>query len=285
LGAAAAALGITRSAVSHRIRGLEAELGVHLLRRLSKGLALTEPGRRYRVAVEEAFTRLTEATAELLGPDLSRPLTVSLTSEVGFRWLMPRFQRFRARHPDIDTAILSTDQLADLAAGEADLALRYGNGDWPGLATEAILQFSVSPVCAPRVRDEIAGLPPAVALAGQTLIRADYDAWRPWLEAAGANDMKPARQLRFAAYSMAVTAAIEGQGILLGYSGYIEQEIAEGLLVRPFALEVPIGKGYYLAYLPDRLADPRVRAFRNWAVAEAASAPAMPPVSGLTTVD
>src|SRR3546814_14475974 len=74
----------------------------------------------YRGAVEDAFAGLTQATSDLLGPDLSRPLTISLTSEIGLRWLMPRFHRFRVQHPDIDTAILSTYQLADLQAGEAD---------------------------------------------------------------------------------------------------------------------------------------------------------------------
>src|SRR3546814_18483999 len=71
-------LGITGSAVSHRIRGLESELGVHLLRRTPRGLILTDAGRRYRGAVEDAFAGLTQATSDLLGPDLSRPLTISL---------------------------------------------------------------------------------------------------------------------------------------------------------------------------------------------------------------
>src|SRR3546814_3943313 len=129
-------LGITGSAVSHRIRGLESELGVHLLRRTPRGLILTDAGRRYRGAVEDAFAGLTQATSDLLGPDLSRPLTISLTSEIGLRWLMPRFHRFRVQHPDIDTAILSTYQLADLQAGEADLALRYGDGRRQGREAE-----------------------------------------------------------------------------------------------------------------------------------------------------
>src|SRR3546814_1496603 len=97
----------------------------------------------YRGAVEDAFAGLTQATSDLLGPDLSRPLTISLTSEIGLRWLMPRFHRFRVQHPDIDTAILSTYQLADLQAGEADLALRYGDGRWQGVEAEAILRFLV----------------------------------------------------------------------------------------------------------------------------------------------
>jgi LysR family glycine cleavage system transcriptional activator len=266
--AAASAIGITPSAVSHRIRGLEEELGVQLLQRLPKGLALTPAGQRYRIGVEDAFGLLARATAELLGPDLSRPLTVSLTSEIGMRWLMPRFHRFRMKHPDIDIALLSTYELTDLSAGEADIALRYGEGDWPGLIADPVLRFEVSPLCAPRLLDQIAGLPPAEALARSTVIHDIDDDWETWLEAAGASTVKPAGQLLFADYSMAVSAAINGQGIVLGYSGYLETEISAGALVQPFDLTVPVTKAYYLVYLKQRLDDRRVRAFRDWVIEE-----------------
>src|SRR3546814_12060535 len=93
LSAAADSLGITGSAVSHRIRGLESELGVHLLRRPPRGLILTDAGRRYRGAVAAAFAGLTQAHSALLGPDLSHPPTLRLTSDDGPRWLMPRLHR------------------------------------------------------------------------------------------------------------------------------------------------------------------------------------------------
>ena len=142
LAGAADSIGITPSAVSHRIRGLEEELGVQLLQRLPKGLALTEAGHRYRVGVEDAFALLARATADLLGPDLSRPLTISLTSEIGIRWLMPRFHRFRAQHPDIDVAILSTYELANLVGRRG----RPGPALWRG--TVARLEGRADPpVC------------------------------------------------------------------------------------------------------------------------------------------
>ncbi len=268
LAAAAETLGITPSAVSHRVRGLEEELGVQLLDRQPRGLALTDAGRHYRVPVEAAFRKLEQGTADLLGPDLSRPLTISLTSELGMRWLMPRFARFRAKHPDIDTAILSTYKLADLAAGEADLALRYGSGDWPGLEIETILEFTVSPVCTPALAEQMAGLAPGEALSRQTIITSDYDYWRPWVEAAGLGDFRSRGRLQFGSYSMALAAAADGQGVLLGYSGYVDDDIAAGRLVHPFDLHVAIGAGYYLVYAKERLADPRVRAFRDWVRSE-----------------
>lgn len=266
---AAALIGITASAVSHRLHGLEDELGVQLVRRGPRGLVLTEAGRRYREPVAEAFALLAGATADLLGPDLSRPLTVSLTSSIGIRWLMPRFSRFRARHPEIEIAILSTARLADMRAGEADVALRYGDGAWPGLCAEPVLRLSVFPLCAPQLRDAMAGLPPAQALSGAPLIRGYSDEWPAWLAAAGLEGWKPPRELKVADYSMAIAAAIDGQGVVLGYSGFVETEIAGNMLVRPFDLTVPIAKTYYLVYQDERLADPRIRAFRDWLMAEA----------------
>lgn len=272
VGPAADTLGITPSAVSHRIRGLEKELAVQLFERTANGLALTEAGRQYRVAVEAAFTLLARSTADLVGPDLSRPLMVSLTESIGARWLMPRFHRFTAQHPNIDVAVLRTSRLANLLAGEADLALRYGEGLWPGLRAEPVLRFAVSPLCAPRLMEEICGLPPAEAVAKCTLIRAAYDDWEIWLGAAGAIGAKPERQLRVTDFSMAVTAAINGQGIILGYSGFVEAEIAAGVLVQPFKLTVPVRKGYHLVYAGERLTDPRVRAFRDWVISESTPA-------------
>jgi LysR family glycine cleavage system transcriptional activator len=197
---------------------------------------------------------------------------VSVTAEIGIRWLMPRFHRFRAQHPNIDIAILSTYQLADLSAGEADLALRYGEGKWPGLQAEPFLRFAVSPLCAPSLMDSLGGLSLHEALASSTLIRTYGDDWDSWIESAGASNIKPAGQLRLAEYSMGVTAAINGQGLALGYSGYVETEIASGVLVQPFKLTVPVKNAYYLVYLDQRLADPRVRAFREWVISESEAA-------------
>lgn len=268
LATAADRLGITPSAVSHRIRGLEAELGVPLLHRSAGGLVLTEKGRRYQGPVEEAFALLAKATNDLSGPDLSRPLTVSLTTSIGVRWLMPRFHRFRALHPEIEIAILSTGRLADLVGGEADVALRYGAAPWEGLRAEPFLKLSVAPLCAPHLLPRIEGLGIRDAVAASTLIRVGNDDWELWLQGVGAAGAKPARQLSFADFSMAVAAACDGEGIVLGYFGFVDNEVSAGRLVQPFESTLKIDKAYYLTYPEERLADPRVQAFRDWVMAE-----------------
>ncbi len=272
LAAAASAMNITPSAVSHRLHGLEEELGVRLLRRTPKGLALTEEGSRYRTALSQAFELIAKATEDLLGPDLSRPLTISMTAGIGMLWLMPRFHRFSAQHPEIEVAVLSSYRVFDLLAGEADIALRYGMGSWPGLKAETVLRFSASPLCAPRLMERIRGLSIAEALATSTLIHSAGDDWDDWLKAAGVDGVKPLRRLQLGDFPMAVAAAIDAQGIVLGYSGYVEKEIASGMLVRPFDLAIPVKRSYYLVYAEERLRDPRVRAFRDWVMAESGGA-------------
>lgn len=268
LAAAASAMHITPSAVSHRLHGLEEELGVRLLQRTPKGLALTEEGRRYRAAVSQAFELIAKATEDLFGPDLSRPLTISMTAGIGMLWLMPRFHRFSARHPEIEVAVLSSHRVFDLLAGEADIALRYGLGSWPGLRAETVLRFSASPLCAPRLMERIRDLSVAEALARSTLIHSAGDDWDDWLNAAGVHGVKPTRRLRLGDFPMALAAAIDAQGIVLGYSGYVEKEIAAGLLVEPFDLSISVKKSYHLVYAEERLRDPRIRAFRDWVMAE-----------------
>jgi LysR family glycine cleavage system transcriptional activator len=268
LSAAAESIGVTPSAVSHRIRGLETELGVRLLNRSPKGLSLSAAGRKYLGPVADAFALLADGTDDLLGHDESRPLTVSLTSEFGMRWLMPRFTRFRSQHPDIEIALLSTGRIVDLSAGEADIALRYGDGQWPGLKAEPLLEFAISPLCSPAVMAQIEGLTPAEALGKHTWIRETNDDWPLWLDAAGITGVKPAGLLWFADYAMGLSAAIDGQGIVLGYFGYTETEVASGALVQPFDLKVAVPRAYHLVYPEERLNDPRVVAFRDWVMSE-----------------
>lgn len=270
---AAELLGITPSAVSHRLRSLEEELGKQLLQRSASGLSLTEAGRRYRVGVGDAFAKLAEATSALVGPDLSRPLTVSLSTSIGVRWLMPRFDRFRTCHPDIEIAILSTNRLADLAAGDAHLALRYGKGAWPNLCADLILECTVTPLCAPSVAERLAGRPPTEALAEATMLECTDDDWDIWLDAAEAAGVEPVKRLNFPDCSMAAAAAVHGQGVMMGYSSFADEELAAGTLVQPFALTVPAKSAYYLVYQKEQLDDARVRAFRDWILSESASGP------------
>src|SRR5688500_944053 len=110
---AAETLHLTPSAVSHRIKALEEQLGLALFERRVRAVKLTDAGRRYAAAVEEALTVLREATRRLRPAAAGKTLTISVSPIFGARWLLPRLARFESAHPALTVQLISTNRLAD----------------------------------------------------------------------------------------------------------------------------------------------------------------------------
>lgn len=272
---AAAELHVTPAAVSHQVKGLEEFLGVQLFRRLNKALLLTDAGQAMLPALREGFDRLDEAVKASRAAGAHRALTVSVAPSFGARWLVPRLYRFRQGHPGFDVRIDATHQLVDFARDDVDLAIRYGTGAYPGLAVERLFDDEVFPVCSPRL---LGGDPPLAQpddLRHHTLIhiRADDPApwpdWEMWLHSAGVEGVDWSRGLQFSHAAMALQAAAEGQGVVLGTSVTTADDIAAGRLCKPFAHAMASEFSYYLVYAEKALARPKVAAFRDWLRAEA----------------
>ncbi|HSV24567.1 MAG TPA: LysR family transcriptional regulator, partial [Xanthobacteraceae bacterium] len=129
---AAGELHLTQSAVSHRVRALEEELGVPLFHRLPRRLELTRAGQALAQRVDQAVADIARTIADLdLGGDTQR-LTVTMLPSVASRWLVPRLPRFHALHPDIELQLIADPRLLDLRAARIDLAIRFGRGAYPG---------------------------------------------------------------------------------------------------------------------------------------------------------
>ena len=146
---AATALNVTHAAISQHVRALEREFGAALLIRGPRGVAPTAAGQVLARALAEGFGRIAKGTAELRGLLAGRPLTVAVTPTFAENWLMPRLGRFWAAHPEVEIALRPSGVLADLARGEADIAIRYGDGDWPGLEVEPLMPADFVVVAAP----------------------------------------------------------------------------------------------------------------------------------------
>ena len=274
---AAAELHVTPAAVSHQVKALEEQLGVMLFRRLNKAVLLTDAGQRALPGMREAFDRLAETVERVRARRDDDRLTVSVAPSFGAKWLVPRLDRFRAAHPEIEIRIDGSTQLVDFAREDVDVAIRYGPGRYPGLRVDRLLQDEVSPVCSPRL---CAGPPPLgvpADLRRHTLLHVDWAMrdptwpdWRMWLLAAGLRDVDSTRGPKFNQSSLAIEAAIAGQGVALGERALVAGDLAVGRLVRPFELSVPATFAYYVV-APEAAADrPKVAAFRDWALAEAA---------------
>src|SRR5262249_13859383 len=145
---AASELHVSHAAISRHVRGLEARLGVTLFRKASRGVTLTQGGARYLEAVRRAFDDIAAAT-EALADSVQQQISVSGEPAFAAKWLVHRLGRFRERHPEIDVFLDPSPALVDLEKGEADLAIRYGGGGWPGLRQDLLVQSRCYPVAHP----------------------------------------------------------------------------------------------------------------------------------------
>ena len=275
---AAAELNVTPAAVSHQVKGLEDLLGLRLFRRRTRALYLTDAGQAALPLLGEGFDRLAEAVEQMRAFCESGVLTISVSPSFGAMWLVPRLERFRARHPEIEIRIDGTDRRVDLARDEADVALRYGPGGYDGLRVERLFGQLNTPVCSPALLRGKKALRRPKDLRHQTLLHIDWKdaeaSWRMWLLAAGLDDIDPTRGPRFTLESMAVQAALDGQGVALVGDKLVADELAAGRLLRPFdpSLSTPLSFSYYLLSREESAELPKVAAFRDWLLEEARAA-------------
>lgn len=270
---AAEELHVTQTAISHQIRRLEEQLGLPLFRRQGRAIALTAEAEAYLPAVRAAFEDLRRATGRLLSPAEGRQLTVSTTSSFAVKWLVPKLAKFQALHPEIEVRITTSSALVDFAREEVDLAIRYGYGAWRGLDAVWLMNEDVFPVCAPSLVEAGEGLRRPEDLARQTLLHVGRYAedWRTWLTAAGLPQLKGARDLEFDLSMLAIQAAIEGVGVALGRTVFVQDDLAAGRLVRPFTTSLHSDAGYYVVAPREHAQRPKIRAFREWLQAEVAA--------------
>lgn len=273
---AAEELHVTQAAISHQVKALEDELGCTLFLRLSRRVALTEEGRLLAAAATEAFTRI-ESGLEAVGrAGQSGVVNVSVSPSFAVKWLVPRLDRFRRQHPDIDVRISANDRMVDPVREKVDLCIRYGSGRYPKLDTTRLLTDQVFPVCSPQLLAAGPKLEKAEDLTNHVLLQDEmmkHDPHRPdwtkWFAAAGVTGVDPSRGFSFSHASMMLDAAAAGQGVALGRSTLVADDVASGRLVRLFETSFTCGFGYYIAVPRGVPLGPRIQAFRDWLLQEA----------------
>jgi len=267
---AATEMRVSHAAVSRHVRALEARLGVTLFRRAKRGVELTEDGVRYLKAVSAAFESIAEATEALAKP---RDVRVRVSVEPAFagRWLIHRLGRFQAAHPDVDVVLDASPRLVDLARDEADLAVRYGQGGWPGLRQDLVASSRIFAVGRKELRGRRrAAFAPDELRAFVLLHEDDGGLWRRWFAAAGVADVNVSRGPRILETGLALDAAAAGQGIALADEALIADDLARGRLVKLCDVALDDG-GYYLLSLASAQRRRPLAAFRDWLLAETAS--------------
>ncbi|WP_119459467.1 transcriptional regulator GcvA [Rhodospirillaceae bacterium SYSU D60014] len=278
---AASELGVTPAAVSNQVRVLEEQLGVRLFYRTSRAVRLTRAGEALLAGVTGALDLIGQTIERISAPDGQRILTVTATPSFAAKWLVPRLDRFRQQQPDADVRIDVSERLVDFSREDADIGIRFGNGIYPGLRVDCLFDELVFPVCSPKLLKRAHPLRHPSDLRHHTLIHVGWQAqrdswpdWRLWLLAAGVDGIDPTRGIHFSQTALAIQAAIDGQGIALGNTSLVGDDLAARRLVRPFELSLkgPSSFAYYLVS-PKATADqPLVKAFREWVLREISEA-------------
>lgn len=277
---AAAELNVTQTAISHLIRRLEEQLGVPLFVRRNRALALTREAEAYLPSVSSAFDDLRRATERLRRTDREGLLTVSTTASLAAKWLVTRVAAFQDAYPGIEVRITTSSHLVDFEREEVDVAVRYGRGNWPGLRTDWLMAEGMFPVCSPSL---LTGEHPLLSpedLERQTLLHATVsrEDWQLWLTAVGLPvSLATRRGLSFDQSFMAIQAAVEGLGVALGRTRFVEADIAAGRLVVPFNVVLPADAGFYIV-APEATADtPKIALFREWLISSVGPGAVAPP--------
>ncbi len=252
------ALNVSHAAVSQQIRHLERHLGAALLDRTGRAMTLTEDGKRLASAALNGFSEIAQAVEQLTGAEAARPVYVTTTSSFAGYWLMPRLAQFRTDHPEINVMVDPSPQIAQLGAAGADVAIRYGNGDWPGAEATLLVDAPVVCVAAP-------------SLVGQTPPKDLAELGNfPWFEELGRyeasdwlakHNATPKAGVTTAPGHMTLDLVRRGQGIAILARLTVEEDLAAGRLI---CLHQDPQPGGYWIVTPTGVLRPAVKAFVNW---------------------
>lgn len=276
---AAEDLGVTPSAVSHAVQGLEVRLGLRLFHRDQHGLRLSAAGGAYLPQVSAALAALAQATDQATGRRPGGAVSITVAPTFASHWLVPRLARFAARRPDIAIALDTSRQVVDLARDGIDLAIRLSEarttrGRWTRLMGETLV-----PVCAPALAMSFGetGWPDLLRRAPLLHVTTTSADWDAYLAATGTPRERLGAGLRVDSIQMAFEAAARGLGIALGRHPLVDHHLAEGRLMALPAPRVPAPTAYWLVDGGAAAERPAARSFRIWLVAEArAAASALP---------
>ncbi len=275
---AAQEIHVTPAAISHQIKELEEQTGVELFTRTSRTMKLTKAGEVLFEASRETLDILSRALNRMRRLSAHNQLRVSSAPSIAAKWLVPKLDRLFAAFPGADVRVDISAAPVDFARDDADIAIRFGLGKYPGLRADLLFQDKVFPVCSPKLITKEKPLKEPRDLLKHTLIHLDWEAqgspwpnWRMWMLAAGVKDFDSTAGLHFDHTALAVQAALDGFGVALGDSNLVADDLAAGRLIKPFelSLNAPADFAYYIISPVETAELPMIKAFREWCLTEA----------------
>lgn len=287
---AAEELHVTPAAISHQLKGLEDYLGVKLFRRGNRRVELTPVAQVAAQQLHAAFGAIVDAVEHLRQGDRSNLLTVSAPPSFAGKWLMPRLYRFVSRHPEIDVrlsarmrsgrpearGVMVRRDVNDNSLDESDVAIRFGDGDFPDVEATLLLKLDVAPMLSPRLAAVGPELRTPADLRQYALLHDDTAYfrsgrlnWDCWLQEAGVADIDTSRGVHFSHANLAIDAAIDGLGVLMSVPSLAASDIAAGRLILPFEQKLAADYAYYILCEPGSRDRTAIEAFVEWLLDEA----------------
>ena len=275
---AAEELNVTQGAISHQVKVLESWLGVPLFQRNKREIKLTEEGAVYLPGVRATLNKLHTVTQQIVEGDSTHLLNIATPESFAVNWLISRLKSFHEQHPEIDVRLTTQNQIDDFGnlVGEegpawVDMRIRCGRGRWTGLQVIKIMDEEMFPVCSPELLEGKKGLSQLENLQFHTLLHDDMQIpWRSWLLKAGLDELDTNRGPHFSHSHMVLKAAVQGQGVALGRSVLVADDLASGKLVKPFDINILADHSYYLVYPEITVDQPKINAFQDWLLTESA---------------
>ena len=262
---AANELNVTQAAVSHQIKVIEDFLGLSLFIRYPRKLALTEQGRILLPEVIEAFDKISNAIGSISQEPSSKMISVRLAPSFAAKWLSPRLKYFWLQHPEIDLCLYHAHPAVEFDREQIDIAVTYGKGDWPGVVADPILSLDFYPVCTPAFMSNDRPLSNIDNLRYYSLLHdANYECWSDWLKLAGLHEINANKGTIIDDTNVLIQAAVDGQGVALGSSTFVQDLLDSGRLIKPFDITLENEFAYYVVCPEAHLKDPSVQAFKDW---------------------
>lgn len=269
---AADELCLTPSAISHRIQQLEKQLGFRLFLRMTRKLVLTEDGSRLLRTLAKSLRRIDDEIEDIRDNDLRGTLTLGIAPILGQLWLMPRLPDFQQRWPSLNVMLRVRAGIVNFDEEQIDLAIYYGATHYPDLYRELLFEEQLLPVCTPAYAAQLGLAENPVRLSEACFLHASestdvqnlFAEWRIWCDASNTNLPLEGRYYGFNNYALALQAALNGMGVLMGRHVLIKQLLESGQLVSPCGPVVPAGRNYELFYPEENAQRPRLKAFTDW---------------------
>ena len=286
---------VTRAAISHQIKHLEDFLGFSLVERHNRSITLTQAGEAALPKLREGFNNLADAVHLMRTQVSNEILNVWMAPSFASKWLVPRLHKFSQLHPEIDMRITGDAKLVDVTenndaldelfrANDIDVMVRFGSGDYPGCKVKKLFSVEAVPLCNPSLLSEHEHpLREPADLRHHTLLHDDTPyvgrpSWDKWVRRARVKGVDVKRGVHFNHVSLAMGAAIDGQGVLLSMDVLARYDIDAGRLCQPFGPSMPLDHAYFVIRPQAATSNQAsAEAFIRWIIAEARESSALHP--------